>query len=389
MFLVRNMSSAEFGSMFFKVNNILSKQNKKMKYTDWLELRDIAIGSNICECRKKARIHNMEELLADSNKEDIQVKIVGDTIYITCAECMGYLKTISHIHTAKEVYRFFTAIDEARESNTEKTVDKEIKKDYNNNIINNENKKENENMMNTNKMFKGLDFGKANKDLFRLSHLGLAVKNSEGTFVSYDKNNNNLVDVDLFDFDLDGMIYKMPVAHNQVIIGDVIIHNGSPVLVKDTLTNSDNLEVIDPVAGEIKTIIPTKNMFGFNFFTKILCLIDMNNLGASSDNPFGNMMPFMMMSAMKDGRGGNNDMMTMMMMSQMMSRNSQMGDMFSNPMMMMAMMSGDNMGDMLPMMMMSGVFNQQLQPQSQVAKNNMPSHSCGGNCTCNNNPLED
>lgn len=128
MFLVRNMSSAEFGSMFFKVSDILSKQKKKMKYTDWMELRDIAIGNNICECRKKARIHNMEELLADRKKEDIQVRIVGDTIYVTCAECMSYLKTISHIDTAKEVHKFFTAIDEARESNTKKTVDKEIKK---------------------------------------------------------------------------------------------------------------------------------------------------------------------------------------------------------------------------------------------------------------------
>lgn len=243
-------------------------------------------------------------------------------------------------------------------------------------------------MMNTNKMFKGLDFGKANKDLYRLSHLGLAIKNAEGTFVSYDSANEELVDVDLFDFDLDGMIYKMPVAHNQVSAGDVIVHNGKSVIVESKLVNG-RIKVIDPVEGAAKDIMPTKNMFGFNFFTKILCLMDMNNLGASNDNPFGNMMPFMMMSAMKDGKGGDNDMMTMMMMSQMMGGNSQMGDMFSNPMMMMAMMSGDNMGDMLPMMMMSGMFNQQPQPQSQVAKSNVPSHSCGGNCTCNNNPFED
>lgn len=222
---------------------------------------------------------------------------------------------------------------------------------------------ENNNMMNTNKMFKGLDFGKANKDLYRLSHLGLAIKNAEGTFVSYDKSNKELIDVDLFDFDLDGMIYKMPVAHNQVVVGDVIVHNGKSMLVQEI--KGSNLEVVDPSAGEIKTIMPTKNMFGFNFFTKILCLMDMSNLGASNDNPFGNMMPMLMMSAMGEGKG-NSDMMTMMMMSQMMGGNTQMGDMFSNPMMMMAMMSGDGkMGDMLPMMMMIQGGNM-FAPQKQI-----------------------
>lgn len=229
------------------------------------------------------------------------------------------------------------------------------------------------NMMNTNKMFKGLDFGKANKNEYRLSHLGLAIKNAEGTFVSYDTANEELIDVDLFDFDLDGMIYKMPVAHNQVAAGDVIVHNGKSVIVESVLTNG-RIKVIDPVQGEAKDIMPTKNMFGFNFFTKILCLMDMNNLGASNDNPFGNMMPMLMMSAMKDGNGGN-DMMTMMMMSQMMGGNTQMGDMFSNPMMMMAMMSGDGkMGDMLPMMMMSGMFNQNQTPKA-AAKPNQDSNA--------------
>lgn len=203
------------------------------------------------------------------------------------------------------------------------------------------NKKEENNTM-ENKMFKGFDFGAIkNSSTIRLSHLGVAVKNAEGNFVSYDKVKEQLVDVDLFDINLEGMIFKMPVSHKDVKVADVILHNGSPVFVKKT---GSNLEVIDLKAGEIKTIMPTKSLFGFDFFTKVVSLIDMSGMQANEDNPFGNLMPLMLMG------NSNGDMKSMLPLLLMQGG----GDFASNPLMLMAMCGDGNMSDMLPMMMMMG-----------------------------------
>lgn len=49
------------------------------------------------------------------------------------------------------------------------------------------------------KMFGNLEFGPVNK--YHLSHLGIALKNAAGDIVSYDKKKNEIVNVDLIDFE--------------------------------------------------------------------------------------------------------------------------------------------------------------------------------------------
>lgn len=219
---------------------------------------------------------------------------------------------------------------------------------YNNSIEDNKNKiNESEEANMKNMVFKGLDFGVVTGDTYRISHLGLSVMNSDGVYVSYDADNRELVDVTLMDFNAEGMIYKMPVAKNQIEVSDVIIHNGAAMIVTDTNTDM-GVTAVDPYVGELKVILPVKSLFGFDFYTKITCLFDMKNSNASKENPFGNMMPLMMMSNMSGD--GNNDMMKMMMMSQMMGGDT--SEIFSNPMMMMLLMGGDDRSDILPMMMM-------------------------------------
>lgn len=221
-----------------------------------------------------------------------------------------------------------------------------------------EKKEEKKTMMN----IKGFEFGAVNSTSYRMSHLGIAIKNKAQTFVSYDAKKKQIIDVDLFDFNMQDMIYKIPVALKDVKAGDVVMHNGIPMFVEgfselgtvvaaDEKKTISDLIVVDPVAGERKTIMPTRSIFGFDFVTKIVSLIDMSNLSASEDAPFGNLLPLMMMG----GNGGKMDMMTMMMMSQLGGK-SEMTDMFSNPMMMMAMMGDKNDNSMMPLMMMSGMF---------------------------------
>lgn len=217
-------------------------------------------------------------------------------------------------------------------------------------------KKENKIM----KMFGNMDFGKYTGRDIALSYKGVAFRNSDGSYVVQE--NGDLIDVSDFLINMGDMLYIMPVAVNTIKVGDVIKHNGHFVVV-DSCNCDSGIHVIDPVCREAKEIIPVKNMFGFNFVSKIVSLLGENTFGAataSEENPFGNMLPMLMMA-----NEGELDMKNIMMMS-MMSGGK--GLDMSNPMMMMMLMGGDDskMSDMLPFLMMqNGGFNFGSKPTSE------------------------
>ena len=90
--------------------------------------------------------------------------------------------------------------------------------------------------------------------------------------------------------------------------------------------------------------MPTRNVFNFNFVVKVVNLFDSFMSAPSADQPFGNMLPFLMMD-------GKNDIDPMLMMF-MMGQNGI--DMSSNPMMTYFMMKDNkNIDPMLMMLMMN------------------------------------
>ena len=189
-------------------------------------------------------------------------------------------------------------------------------------------RKEKENM-DTNKMF-NFDFGPVASHI-RMSPYGLAIKSADNKFVSYDKESGSVVDVEVFNFDAQKFLYKMPVPVSQVAVGDVVVHMRKPMFVRSV--KDGVVSVIDIYNAEAKDILPVKSPFGFNFMTKIVSLVDMS--GADANNPFGNMLPLLMM-----GEGNNNDN-SMLMMAMAMTMTGGMNvNMMSNPLMMMAMMDG-------------------------------------------------
>ena len=206
------------------------------------------------------------------------------------------------------------------------------------------NRKENDNMK-----FANFDFGPCAGDNVRMSMYGIAVKNGSGTWVSYDKINAKIMDVDVLNFDGAQFFYKMPVAIKDITKGMVIVHNRKPMYVTDV--NGTDVEVVDPCAGERKTILPTTSPFGFNFYTRVVSLLDGfgGAVAASESNPFGNMLPFLMLSDNKD----IDPMMLMLMTNQ----NGAGTQMFNNPFMFYLMASKDDskMKDYLPFLMMSGI----------------------------------
>ena len=200
--------------------------------------------------------------------------------------------------------------------------------------------------------FGNFDFGPCTNDNVRMSMYGIAIKNAAGTYVSYDAASGEIIDVDVFNFDGGKYMFKLPVAIKDVKVGDVIIHNRTPMFVVGFAENTGDLIAVDIRAGEKKTIMPMRNMFHFDFVTKIVSLFDMNGVTQpSSDMPFGNMLPLMMMS--DDNK--DMDMKDILMMS-MLANGGNMSNM--NPMLLYFLAfdeaDGTSMKDkLLPMMLLS------------------------------------
>lgn len=176
-----------------------------------------------------------------------------------------------------------------------------------------ETKKE-DNKMDFSKML-NIDFGKLGvTNELKPSIYGVAVLGADKRYRAYDKVNDRVVDVTGMTFDTD-MLFKIPVSVSQVSIGDVVINAGNYVTVT-TIHKDGTFTVVDPKASEQKIAIPAKNMFGFDFMTKIVCPFD-SFIQPSNDNPFG-MNPMMMLALSDDSE----DMSTILAMSMLGGKNT-------------------------------------------------------------------
>lgn len=189
-----------------------------------------------------------------------------------------------------------------------------------------------------NNMTTDFSFGPYNTNSIRLSPYGMAIKNKAGKWVSYNKSTDRLMDVDVINVDIDSakIFYKIPRAVNSVKPGDIILHNTTPVFIETI--NNGRFTVINPYEGTEITILPTQSPFGFDFVTAIVTLTDFMP-AADEDNPFGNLLPFMLM-----GKDNNN-------LGLMLALSGGMEDM--DPMMMIALCSGNDMTTMLMLSMMN------------------------------------
>lgn len=218
----------------------------------------------------------------------------------------------------------------------------------------NTNDKENSKMKGFN-----FDFGPCNSNTVKMSLYGLAVKNSTGTWVSYDPKTESIVDVDILNFDGAKYLYKIPTAIKDIAAGDIVVHAGKPMFVVGVSSSAKSLYVVDPISGEKKEVMLTRSPFGFDFATKIVNFLgNFMNTSASADNPFGNMWMLMLAS----GDSGISDLAPLMLM------NSNGSDM--NPMLMYFMLNSNGGKDNLfPLMYM-------------MNSNKPVAHTChcGGNC---------
>lgn len=220
-----------------------------------------------------------------------------------------------------------------------------------------DNRKEKENM-DTSKMF-NFDFGPVASNI-RMSPYGMAMKNADGKYVSYDKNSGNIMDVEIFNFDAQKFLYKMPVAVSAVAVGDIVVHMRKAMFV--SAVNGNRISVVDIYNGEVKDIMPTTSPFGFNFITKVVSLIDMT--GATAETPFGNMLPLLMLGEGKDFK----DILPLMLMT---GNTGMFGNMAQNPLMLYALLkdSDNGVSDVLPFLMIGNSF--------------LSNQDSASNCNCN------
>lgn len=207
--------------------------------------------------------------------------------------------------------------------------------------------------MNTSNII-NFDFGPVQSDCIRLSTYGLAVKNKEGVYVSYDPASKSLVNVDIFSFEGKKFLYKIPAAIDDIKVGDIVLHNKAVHYVIGLGDDLKTLKVIDPIAGERKEILLTKSPFGFDFAIKVVNLLaGAFDSAATSTNPFGNMW---MMALMSDS--GADKLLPLLMMN-----------------------NGGNIDPMMMYCMMSKGDNDMMLPLLLMSQNKPHTCKCGGCCS--------
>lgn len=182
----------------------------------------------------------------------------------------------------------------------------------------------------------------------KMSLYGPAFPTEDGkSFLCYDNTSGKWVNVEDLTFNMDGFLYAMPVAVKDIKVGDFIRHNGKWVRVNAIAEDTGIITAERPYTREIINVMPEKNIFGFDFYTKIVNIASNFGLGtgtATEDTPFGNTNALMLMALCSDedgallsGNGSNKfkDMLPFLMMSNMgvNGENTSTSNIFANPMM--------------------------------------------------------
>ena len=162
-------------------------------------------------------------------------------------------------------------------------------------------------------IFGKYDFGEVKDKNIAYSPYGMALRDSAGDYVVYNTDGSIATNIGK-DMIFDVPMLKLPATYADIKSGDIIVHfaigNSAYVIVKEK--TADGIIVIDPGDKTIKTLVPEKNIFGFEFYVKVMLPFNMDAVKPTKDNPFGNLMFPMMMS-----RNGNDDMFKYLMLMQM------------------------------------------------------------------------
>lgn len=228
-----------------------------------------------------------------------------------------------------------------------------------------------------------MEFGPNKDNNIASTLMGIAVNNGESWRI-YDKKQKQIIDVG--DMQLGNLpIFVLPTT--KLAVGDLIKDAGEYYFVMKVKT--DSIQSMCAKTGEIKKVLPIKNVMGFSCYSKVIALSDSINMvedfdveklaimSAMCGQPDANenqnasmnqMLPLMLF---KDKFGGDDDMTKMLLMSAMMSASAESGD------------QNASMNQMLPIMFLS----QKDQGDDDMTKMFLMSTMMGGNTTGSNNMM--
>lgn len=192
----------------------------------------------------------------------------------------------------------------------------------------NDNEKENKTM----NFMKNLEFGKINTSAIKMSMCGLAFQRTDKSYATYDAKTNTFTDVTDFLMDVD-CVFVMPVAAKDIKEGDIVKHLNTYVVVK-AINEDGTISAISPVKAEEIVIIPTKNMFGFNYYSKVMNFFD-GVMTPDAENPFGNPLALMMLFGNEKGFDG--DMKSILPLLLLNNKDGNTNNLLSNPLFFLAM----------------------------------------------------
>ena len=222
-----------------------------------------------------------------------------------------------------------------------------------------------------------MEFGPNKDENIASTLMGVAVKNGDSWRI-YDKKKKEITDVG--DMQLGNLpIFILPTT--KLSEGDLIKDAGEYYFVMKV--DAGSTQTLCAKTGEMKTVIPIKNVLGFSCYSKVIALSDSINMGGDFDveklaimstmcgqtgqnNQMNQLLPLMLF---KDKLGGDDDMMKMMLMYSMMSAPAEDGD------------QNATMNQLLPLML----FKDKLGGDDDMMKMMLMSYMMGGNMAGNNN----
>jgi hypothetical protein len=163
--------------------------------------------------------------------------------------------------------------------------------------------------MNMGNMMKGFNMRQLGEDEVGMGLDGRTYfKRKDGDYVRYDFEIGQIVNTHDMKFDF-GMAMIIPSP--TVEVRDMIVKGDSFLCI--TKVTKNKIFGVSLNSGRTESIVKEVSAFGFNFYQKVVNMMDGQN---GMSNMFGNMNPMMLMMMNGDSEGGS-DMMQNMMMMQM------------------------------------------------------------------------
>ena len=223
-----------------------------------------------------------------------------------------------------------------------------------------------------------MEFGPNKDENIASTLMGVAVKNGDSWRI-YDKKKKEITDVG--DMQLGNLpIFILPTT--KLSEGDLIKDAGEYYFVTKVATPKTPTQTLSARTGEMKSVVPIKNVLGFSCYSKVIALSDSINMGDDFDveklaimsamcgktgENGGQMNQLLPLMLFKDKLGEDDDTMKLLLMSSMMTSED----------------DGGQMNQLLPLML----FKDKLGGDNDTMKLLLMSSMTGGNMAGSNNPL--